>query len=83
MPQQPRRDLHAHLCTPHPHRAATLDDTAYADLLGSEFGRTTTGNGMKWDARRSVGRSSARVPQLGLEIATRLAVRQSAAPPPG
>ncbi|MFA3841372.1 endo-1,4-beta-xylanase [Streptomyces aureus] len=27
-----------------------LDDTAYADLLGSEFGATTPGNGMKWYA---------------------------------
>ncbi|MCX3062950.1 endo-1,4-beta-xylanase [Streptomyces beihaiensis] len=27
-----------------------LSDTAYADLLGSEFGATTPGNGMKWDA---------------------------------
>ncbi|WP_405658114.1 endo-1,4-beta-xylanase [Streptomyces sp. NBC_01166] len=27
-----------------------LADTAYADLLGAEFGQTTPGNGMKWDA---------------------------------
>ncbi|MEV8021437.1 endo-1,4-beta-xylanase [Streptomyces sp. NPDC086554] len=27
-----------------------LADTAYSDLLGSEFGQTTPGNGMKWDA---------------------------------
>ncbi|MET7846006.1 endo-1,4-beta-xylanase, partial [Streptomyces sp. NPDC005356] len=27
-----------------------LDDTAYADLLGSEFAATTPGNGMKWYA---------------------------------
>ncbi|MFI8932719.1 endo-1,4-beta-xylanase [Streptomyces sp. NPDC053474] len=27
-----------------------LADTPYADLLGTEFGQTTPGNGMKWDA---------------------------------